>query len=309
MEDALPSQNASSFPIQSTAIRLSVYRIMKGHKFKLVGFCETTMHNIIANVQTESDENKSTSEMDFLLQENMRQFEQVGRLRVKVASVVTLSGRLYSGTRSPVSPRGSASPSNTTSSPAPIDRTDSMDTTSTTNDDPFNIDLKQMSVRWNANQTVGATTTLESFIDRGGQLDFSVAIDFTSSNGSPLQPGTLHFQSDEALNDYEETITSIGNAVDKYNASSECCVWGFGAKFGDGVVRHLFQCGPDQAVKGVQGILDAYRGVFRSGGIYMSGPTVFVKAIQAAAVRARKHVSLLACVALAFSVMFSSFLV
>ena len=168
-----------------------------------------------------------------------------------------------------------------------------MDTTSTNGEDPFNIDLKQLSVRWTAAQAVPITATLNDFIDRGGQLDFSVAIDFTSSNGSPLQPGTLHFQSDEALNDYEETITSIGNAVDKYNTSAEYCVWGFGAKFGDGVVRHLFQCGPDQTVKGVQGVLDAYRSVFRSGGIYMSGPTVFVKAIQAAAVRARKHVSVL----------------
>jgi len=57
--------------------------------------------------------------------------------------------------------------------------------------------------------------------------------------GSPLQEGTLHFQSDEILNDYEETITAIGNAVDKYNTTSDYSVWGFGAKFGDETVRHL----------------------------------------------------------------------
>jgi Copine len=112
--------------------------------------------------------------------------------------------------------------------------------------------------------------------------------------GNPLQPGTLHFQmqsDDGALNDYEETITCVGNAIDKYSASSEYCVYGFGAKFGDGIVRHLFQCGPNPTVQGVNGILEAYRNVFRSGGITMSGPTVFVSAIQAAAVRARKFVS------------------
>ena len=109
--------------------------------------------------------------------------------------------------------------------------------------------------------------------------------------GNPLKPGTLHFQSDDVLNDYEECITSIGNAIDKYNSASEYSVLGFGAKFGDGVVRHLFQCGQSPTVKGVEGILDAYRSVFRSGGIYMSGPTVFVKAIQAAAIKARKYVS------------------
>ena len=94
------------------------------------------------------------------------------------------------------------------------------------------------------------------------------------------------------LNDYEESITAIGNAIDKYNTSSEYAVWGFGAKFHDGVVRHLFQCGPTPTVHGVDGILEAYKSVFRSsGGIYMSGPTVFVKAIQAAAIKARNYVS------------------
>ena len=124
------------------------------------------------------------------------------------------------------------------------------------------------------------------------QLDFCVAIDFTSSNGNPLQPGTLHFQSDEVLNAYEESITSIGNAIDQYNSESEYSVWGFGAKFTDGAVRHLFQCGADPTVKGVDGILSAYRSIFRCGGFYMSGPTVFVKAIQAAAIKARKNVSI-----------------
>lgn len=92
------------------------------------------------------------------------------------------------------------------------------------------------------------------------------------------------------LNDYEESITAIGNAIDKYNTSSEYVLWGFGAKFHDGVVRHLFQCGPNPTVQGVDGILEAYKSVFRSGGIYMSGPTVFVKAIQAAAIKARNYV-------------------
>lgn len=106
-----------------------------------------------------------------------------------------------------------------------------------------------------------------------------------------MQEGTLHFQSDELINDYEETITAVGNAIDKYSSSSEYSVWGFGAKFGDGIVRHLFQCGPNQTVQGVGGVLNAYKSVFRSGGITMSGPTVFTKAIQAAAVNARNCVS------------------
>lgn len=51
-------------------------------------------------------------------------------------------------------------------------------------------------------------------------------------------------------------------------------MWGFGAKFG-GVTRHLFQLGNAETVHGsVEGILDAYKGIFQSD-LIMSGPTMF----------------------------------
>jgi hypothetical protein len=61
-------------------------------------------------------------------------------------------------------------------------------------------------------------------------------------------------------------------------------VFGFGAKYG-GVVRHCFQCGSAAEVKGVAGVLEAYRQVFSSG-LVMSGPTVFTEVIETAAARA-----------------------
>ena len=87
------------------------------------------------------------------------------------------------------------------------------------------------------------------------------------------------------MNDYEETITSIGNALAVY--SDQFSVWGFGAKFG-GVTRHIFQCGLEAQVQGVDGIIAAYRSMFSSD-LIMSGPTLFDDVIKAAAVRARKH--------------------
>ena len=59
---------------------------------------------------------------------------------------------------------------------------------------------------------------------------------------------------------------------------------GFGAKYGN-VVRHCFQCGPTAEANGVQGVLDAYHSVFKSG-LIMSGPTVFTEVIDTAAARA-----------------------
>jgi len=124
------------------------------------------------------------------------------------------------------------------------------------------------------------------YIEQGLEIGFCVAIDFTSSNGDPREPSSLHYQSAD-LNDYEETISSIGQALAAYSKTQEYAVWGFGAKFG-GVVRHLFQVGATRTVTGVEGILSAYKSVFQAG-VTMSGPTVFVQAIQAAAVRARKQ--------------------
>jgi len=56
-------------------------------------------------------------------------------------------------------------------------------------------------------------------------------------------PGSLHYQSADSLNDYEEAITAIGDALASFNNAKEHPAWGFGAKFG-GVVRDIFQLGP-----------------------------------------------------------------
>ena len=129
------------------------------------------------------------------------------------------------------------------------------------------------------------------YMEQKCEMRFSVAIDFTSSNGNPLVPGTLHYQSDSVLNDYEETILALGKAIDAYSQSREYYVWGFGAKF-EGTVRHLFQCGPEPKVSGVDGILMAYKSVFQSD-LIMSGPTILLQVLQAAGVQAhQQHVTM-----------------
>ena len=151
----------------------------------------------------------------------------------------------------------------------------------------YTIDIAALPAPMKAPSSITApTATFQDYIDDGCLLDLCVAIDFTSSNGDPRIPGTLHDQSTYTMNDYEETIMSIGNAVAAYS-DSFYSVWGFGAKF-DGDTRHLFQCGQEARVKGVEGILRSYKSVFESD-LTMSGPTLFDQVIQAAAVRAHKH--------------------
>lgn len=162
----------------------------------MIGMCETTMQNILSNVHSNSkgqSDDTTSCEKDFLLQRNIHKLQQVGQLRVKVACLITLSGRELAGTPvAPLPPNSSSGIDTATSltgspiSPMRLDRTESSDTTTTaTRDDPFNVDLRQMSVRLSSNisPTENPAATLNDFFDCGGQLDFCVAIDFTSSNG------------------------------------------------------------------------------------------------------------------------------
>lgn len=139
----------------------------------------------------------------------------------------------------------------------------------------------------------GPTVALEKpeFIDYltgGCQISLAVAIDFTASNGDPRQEGTPHYfhpPASKEWNDYEKAIFAVGSILAKYDSDQRFPVWGFGAKYNN-VVRHCFQCGTEVEVEGVQGIMDAYRGVFRTP-LTMSYPTKFTEVISTAASYAR----------------------
>ena len=131
----------------------------------------------------------------------------------------------------------------------------------------------------------GRGASFVDYISGGCELNVAVAIDFTGSNGDPRMPGTLHhISADGSRNDYEKAIAAIVSILAKYDSDQMFPVYGFGAKYG-GVVRHCFQVGSQPEQKGVAGVLDAYKQVFRSG-LIMSGPTVFTEVIQAVAARA-----------------------
>lgn len=60
-----------------------------------------------------------------------------------------------------------------------------------------------------------------SFLDyiRGGtQMHFAVAIDFTASNGSPMEPQSLHYMS-SVPNSYEIALRSVGEIIQHYDTS------------------------------------------------------------------------------------------
>jgi hypothetical protein len=126
------------------------------------------------------------------------------------------------------------------------------------------------------------------YLSGGCQISLAVAIDFTASNGDPREPGTPHYfhpPESKEWNDYEKAIFAVGSILAKYDSDQRFPVWGFGAKYNN-VVRHCFQCGTEVEVEGVQGIMDAYRGVFRTP-LTMSFPTKLTEVIQTASAYAR----------------------
>ncbi|KAG7350643.1 copine family protein [Nitzschia inconspicua] len=126
------------------------------------------------------------------------------------------------------------------------------------------------------------------YISGGLEMNLSIAIDFTGSNGDPRIPGTLHhINRSGELNDYEKAITAVGSVIARYDSDQRFPVLGFGAKY-DGSIRHCFQVGSSSELAGLKGVLEGYRSVF-STGLTMSGPTVFAEVIQHAAIQAQRE--------------------
>jgi len=122
------------------------------------------------------------------------------------------------------------------------------------------------------------------YLTGGCQISLAVAIDFTASNGNPREEGTPHYfypPTSNKWNDYQKAIFAVGSILAKYDSDGLVPTWGFGAKYGS-KVRHCFQCGEHVEVKGVQGIMDAYRGVFNTT-LTMSYPTDFTEVLTTSA--------------------------
>lgn len=57
------------------------------------------------------------------------------------------------------------------------------------------------------------------FIRRGTQMHFAVAIDFTASNGSPQDVGSLHYFDTQRPNHYEMALRSVGDIIQPYDSA------------------------------------------------------------------------------------------
>jgi hypothetical protein len=85
---------------------------------------------------------------------------------------------------------------------------------------------------------------MPTFFDylRGGlQLNLTIAIDFTGSNGMPSHPSSLHYNNPSQPNQYQQAIYAIAPILLNYDSDQRIPCFGFGAKIREtGVVSHCF---------------------------------------------------------------------
>jgi Copine/C2 domain len=156
-----------------------------------------------------------------------------------------------------------------------------------------NVDVTEQLARTTLDTTPSVQSntkpTFLDFVAGGCRLNCVVAIDFTGSNGDPRKAGTLHHLDDASDNPYEKAIKAIVSILAKYDTDQRFPVVGFGAKY-DGVVNHCFQVGDKEESVGVNGVLESYRSVFKTG-LVLSSPTDFTQVMETAAQRSTSALS------------------
>ncbi|XP_075284360.1 copine-8 isoform X2 [Opisthocomus hoazin] len=120
------------------------------------------------------------------------------------------------------------------------------------------------------------------YIKGGTQINFTVAIDFTASNGNPSQPTSLHYMNPYQLNAYGMALRAVGEIIQDYDSDKMFPALGFGARLPpDGRVSHEFALNGNPQnpyCHGIDGVMEAYYRSLKCVQLY--GPTNFAPVIN-----------------------------
>jgi hypothetical protein len=121
------------------------------------------------------------------------------------------------------------------------------------------------------------------FIKGGTEVNFTVAVDFTGSNGNPNYPESLHYKDPTGKpNQYVTAIKSVGEVIQDYDSDKMFPALGFGARIPpDGQVSHEFFLTLNTSnpyCEGIDGVLNAYYNSLYKVQLY--GPTNFSPVIN-----------------------------
>ncbi|XP_039982806.1 copine-3-like isoform X1 [Xiphias gladius] len=132
--------------------------------------------------------------------------------------------------------------------------------------------------------------TFLDYIMGGCQINFTIAIDFTGSNGDPTSPQSLHYINPEGYNEYLTAIWAVGNVIQDYDSNKMFPVFGFGAQVPPHwQVSHEFPINFNPAnpfCAGIEGVVHAYQQCLPQ--VKLWGPTNFAPVINHVACFARQ---------------------
>nr|XP_056719266.1 copine-6 [Euleptes europaea] len=117
--------------------------------------------------------------------------------------------------------------------------------------------------------------TFLDYIMGGLQISFTVAIDFTASNGDPRSEHSLHFINPKEPNEYLKTLSSVGEICQDYDSDKRFPAFGFGARAPpDFEVSHDFAINfepENPECERITGVIEAYKRCLPQ--IQLYGPT------------------------------------
>eukprot|EP01083_Nonionella_stella_P084779 234765_1 len=128
-----------------------------------------------------------------------------------------------------------------------------------------------------------------SYLKGGLELQLTVAIDFTGSNGDPRSKKSLHYMGPPHYeSQYMKVIKSVGRVLEPYDADGAIGAYGFGANLNPmgKNISHCFNLTlrPDgEEVDGIDGVCEAYKNCLNKVQLY--GPTYFSEIISNAAAK------------------------
>ncbi|XP_071369123.1 copine-3-like isoform X2 [Centroberyx affinis] len=124
--------------------------------------------------------------------------------------------------------------------------------------------------------------TFLDYIMGGCQINFTIAIDFTGSNGDPRLPQSLHYINPDGYNEYLAAIWAVGSVIQDYDSDKMFPVFGFGAQLPPTwQVSHEFPINfnpSDPFCAGIEGVVYAYKQCLPQVKLY--GPTNFAPIIN-----------------------------
>lgn len=106
--------------------------------------------------------------------------------------------------------------------------------------------------------------SFQDVMDAGCVMNTMIAVDFSSTNGSPRDPNCPHYINMYGPNEYENVLKEIGCLLASYDTFGSFASWGFAARLGSdpSSVSHCFALNGndvDPSCKGIDGVLSAYK--------------------------------------------------